>query len=120
MTVSRRSFLTGAASTAAVAATKVVGVLAGDWRGWTDRSFLAANPQVAERTFAYTRSRLSIAEFAEMVKTGQTTLDEAREEWPDLVLAPPVEPEGDQATVVDQPFTAEDVERARAWGAAIV
>lgn len=66
------------------------------------------------------RTRLTIAEFSEMVRTGQTTLEKAREEWPNLVLAPPVEPEGDQATVLDQPFTAEDVERARAWGAAIV
>lgn len=63
---------------------------------------------------------LTISEFAEMVRTGQTTLDKAREEWPNLVLSPPVEPEGDQATVVDQPFTVEDVERVRAWGAAVV
>jgi hypothetical protein len=67
-----------------------------------------------------TQTRLSIAEFAEMIRTGQTTLEKAREEWPNLVLAPPVEPEGDQTTVVDQPFTAEDVERSRAWGAAVV
>lgn len=95
MTVSRRSFLAGAASTAVLGATGSVGAPAGEWCGWTDRSFLAVNPQVAERTFACTRTRLSIAEFAEMVRTGRTTLEKAREEWPNLVLGPAREPVGE-------------------------
>lgn len=114
MTVSRRSFLTGAASTAVLGATGG-GAVAGHWRGWSDRSFLAAHPAAAERTFAYTRTRLSVAEFAEMVRTGRTTLEKAREEWPNLVLGPAREPVGEETLnlVLGVPHVPDDAAPAR-------
>lgn len=111
MTVSRRSFLTGAASTAALAASGGVGAVAipvavpDDWSGWSDRTYAAylrhmmdhlcrsvdvsydeltedwRRSQSATRAFLEAQQRAAIRHWVMPSRTGCTTLEEARAKY---------------------------------------